>query len=131
MTSQSARVRFPVRAVTRLRRLGVALAALGSCLVLAQCAWLGSPAEPAAPTSSTVSPQMRTITEANLITAADLPPAIGEGKVTEYDRNARSLDQLSICQPEPLSALGATAMKSRSFHARYRSGDRPSPIGAG
>ena len=70
---------------------------------------------------------MRTITDANLITAGDLPPAIGDGKVTEYDRNARSLNQLSICQPEPLSALGPTAIKSRSFHARYRSGDRPFP----
>ena len=127
MTSHLARVRPPVRAVTRLRRLSVALAALGSCLFLAQCAWLGPPAEPAAPASSTASPQLRTITDANLITTGDLPPAIGDGKLTEYDRNARSLNQLSICQPEPLSALGATAIKSRSFHASYRSGDRPFP----
>jgi hypothetical protein len=62
-----------------------------------------------------------------LITAGDLPPAIGGGKVIEYHRNARSLDQLSICLPRPLATLGAASMKSRSFRARYPAGDRPFP----
>ena len=127
MTSQPGRVRFSVRAAAGLRRLSVALAALGSCLVLAQCTWLGSPPEPAAPTSSAAAPQARTLTAANLVKAADLPPAIGGGKVIKDSRNARSLDQLSVCQQQPLSALGATAIKSRSFQARYPSGDRPFP----
>jgi hypothetical protein len=101
--------------------------ALGSCLVFAQCAWLSpAPGPTPEPTSSTPQ-QQRTITDANLITAADLPSPIGGGKVVEYDHNARSLDQLSICQPQPLETLGATAIKSRSFRARYPSGDRPFP----
>ena len=44
-----------------------------------------------------------------------------------YDRNARSLDEFSICQTQPLNALGASAIKSRSFQSRYPSGDRPFP----
>ena len=59
--------------------------------------------------------------------AADLPPPIGGGKVIEYHRNARTMDQLSICQPQPLTTLGASSMKSRSFRARYPAGDRPFP----
>jgi len=47
--------------------------------------------------------------------------------VVSYDRNARSLDELSICQTQPLNALGASAIKSRSFQSRYPSGDRPFP----
>ena len=96
-------------------------------MVLAQCAWLGSPPEPGTPTSSAAPPQARTITGANLIKAADLPPAIGGGKVIKDTRNARSLDQLSVCQQQPLSTLGATAIRSSSFRARYPSGDRPFP----
>jgi hypothetical protein len=106
----------------------VALTAVASCLIFAQCSWLSStPAPSPEPSSSTPSQrQQRTITEANLITAADLPPPIGGGKLIEYDRNARSVDRLSICQPEPMSALGASEVKSRSFRARYSSSaDRP------
>jgi hypothetical protein len=62
-----------------------------------------------------------------LIKAADLPAPIGGGKVIEYHRNARTLDQLSICQPQPLETLGASAIKSRSFRARYTAGHRPFP----
>ena len=101
--------------------------ALGSCLLFAQCAWLSPSPGPIPEPSSSTPPQERTITDANLITAADLPAPIGGGKVVEYDHNARSLDQLSICQPQPLETLGATAIKSRSFHSRYPSGDRPFP----
>jgi hypothetical protein len=58
------------------------------------------------PSTSTAA-QVRTISNANVITAADLPSPIGGGKVIEYDRSARTLDQLSICQPQPLETLGA------------------------
>jgi hypothetical protein len=109
-----------------LRRLSAA-AALASCLLLAQCSWPNPVTGPTpGPTSDSLSPK-RTITDANLITAADLPPPIGGGKVLEDDRNARSLNHLSICQPQPLETLGASAIKSRSFRTRYPSGDRPFP----
>lgn len=115
-------------AILKLRRLCVALVAFGSCLVFAQCSWPTSSPQPTAePSSSAASPQVRTITDANLIKAADLPAAIGGGKVVDYDHHARPLDQLSICQPQPLETLGALAIKSRSFQARYPSGDRPFP----
>jgi hypothetical protein len=127
MTSQSGRVSRFAGAPAVLRRLSVALVALGGCLALAQCAWLGSPAGPTAPTSSAPAHQARTLTNANLIKAADLSPAIGGAKVVEDGRNARGLDQLSVCQQQPLTALGPTAIKSRSFQARYRSGGRPFP----
>jgi hypothetical protein len=65
----------------------------------AQCFWISSsPASSPGPSSSAVSPPVRTITEANLIAAGDLPPPMGGGKTIEYRRDARSLDQLSICQ---------------------------------
>jgi hypothetical protein len=126
MTSQPSRAGFLVRANARMSRLGVAVVALASCLVLAQCSWLGSPPAPdPAPSGSTPTPAARTLSNANLIKAGDLPPPIGGGKVISYDRNARSLDELSICQTQPLTALGASAIKSRSFQSRYPSGDRP------
>jgi hypothetical protein len=37
------------------------------------------------------------------------------------------LDQLSICQPQPLETLGASSIRSRSFQARYPAGERPFP----
>jgi hypothetical protein len=111
-----------------LRRLSVALLALAGCLVLAQCSWLSSaPAADPTPSSSAASPQVRTITDANLIAAADLPAPMGGGKTVEYRRNARSLDQLSICQQEPLHTLGASTIKSRSFRTRFSEGNRPFP----
>ena len=111
----------------RSRQLSAAAFALGSCLLFAQCSWFSPAAGPTpGPTSSTLSPQ-RTLTDANLITAADLPPAIAGGKVIEDDHNARALDHLSICQQQPLETLGASAIKSRSFRTRYPSGDRPFP----
>jgi hypothetical protein len=114
--------------VLRVRRLATALPALASCLVLVQCSWLSSPQAPSpAPSSRAASPQVRSITEANLIAAADLPAPMGGGKVIEYRRNARSLDQLSICQQEPLHMLGASAIKSRSFRTRFSKGNRPFP----
>jgi hypothetical protein len=127
MTSRPASPHRAVKVRERFRRLGAAAFALGSCLLLAQCSWFSPAAGPTpGATSSTASPE-RTLTDANLITAADLPPAIGGGKVIEDDHNARSLDHLSICQPQPLEALGASAINSRSFRTRYASGDRPFP----
>jgi hypothetical protein len=112
----------------RLGRLGVAMVAVGCSLTLAQCSWFTPPppAQTLSPSASTTSPA-RTITDANLITASDLPAPIGGGELIEYHRNARTLDQLSICQPQPLETLGASAIKSRSFQARYPAGDRPFP----
>ena len=117
-----------MKAFHRLGRLGVAVVAVLSCLLLADCSLFTPPPGPtlSPPSSSTTAP-IRTISKANLITAGDLPPAIGGGKVIEYHRNARTLDQLSICQPQPLATLGASSMKSRSFKARYPAGDRPFP----
>jgi hypothetical protein len=118
-----------MKAFHRLSRLGTAVAAVGSCLILAQCSWftpLPAPTPILSPSASTASP-VRTISNANVIKAADLPSPIGGGKLVEYQRNARTLDQLSICQPQPLETLGASASKSRSFQARYPDGDRPFP----
>ena len=121
-------VRVGMKAFHRLSRLGIAVVAAGSCLILAQCSWFTpTPAPPAlSPSASTASP-VRTISNGNVIKAADLPAPIGGGKVVEYHRNARTLDQLSICQPQPLETLGASAIKSRSFQARYPNGERPFP----
>ena len=47
--------------------------------------------------------------------------------MVRYDRNARSLDSCRSVRPQPLNALGASAIKSRSFQSRYPSGDRPFP----
>jgi hypothetical protein len=122
------RLRRPILSRLILRRLGVAAVLIACCLVFAQCSWL-TPAPPptAGPSSSAASPQVRAITNANLIKPADLPSPIGGGKVIEFHRNARSLDQLSICQRQPLDALGASAIKSRSFQDRYARGNRPFP----
>lgn len=128
MTTQPPRVSVMERPRSLLRRLSVAAVLIACCLVFAQCAWLSSPSAPAPePSENTVSPPVRTISNANVIKAADLPPPIGGGKMITYTRNARSLDQLSICQPQPLTTLGATAIKSRSFKSRYSPGNRPFP----
>ena len=111
-----------------LGRLSVVAVALASCLLLGHCAWFSPPPAPSSgPSSGATQPQGRTIAEGNLMTAADLPAPIGGGKVIETDHNARSLDQLSICQRQPLETLGASAIRSRSFRARYPSGDHPFP----
>jgi hypothetical protein len=111
----------------KLRRVGTAAGAVACCLVLGQCSWLASPAPTDAPSTTASSPQSRTITEANVIKASDLPSPIGGGKIVPYDHKARSLDELSVCQPKPLTALGASMMKSRSFQARYAPGNQPFP----
>ena len=63
-----------------------------------------------------------------LITAADLPSPIGGGKVIEYHRNARSLDQLSICQPQPLATLGAPRSRVAVFRLAIRPVTDPSHL---
>lgn len=127
------RLRRPVltRPILRrpiLRRLGFSAVLIASCFVFAQCSWL-TPAPPptAGPSSSAATPQGRTITNANLITTADLPSPMGGGKVIRYDRHARSLDHLSVCQPQPLTTLGASAIKSRSFQTRFSPGNHAFP----
>jgi hypothetical protein len=127
MASRPGGPHLAVKARERFRRLSAAAFALGSCLLLTQCSWFSPVPGPTPGPSNHTDPPERTLTDANLITAADLPPAIGGGKVIEDDHNARSLDHLSICQPQPLEVLGASAMKSRSFRTRYVSGDRPFP----
>jgi hypothetical protein len=128
MTSQPSLGPLPAKVGPILRRLSVAVVLTGCCLVVAQCSWLTPPTSPTAdPSTSAPSTQQRTITHDNLIKAADLPSPIGGGKVIEYHRNARSLDQLSVCQPQPLDKLGASAIKSRSFKDRYSRGNRPFP----
>ena len=44
-----------------------------------------------------------------------------------YDRHARSLDQLSISQQQPVAALGASAIKSRNFQTRFSPGNHAFP----
>jgi hypothetical protein len=112
----------------RLRRLGVAAVLMACCLAFAQCSWLTpAPSPTAGPSNSAATPQGRTITNANLITTADLPSPMGGGKVIRYDRHARSLDHLSACQPQPLTTLGASAIKSRSFSTRFSPGNHAFP----
>ena len=130
MTSQPSLGPLTAKVGPVLRRLSVAVVLAGCCLLLAQCSWLTPPTSPTADPSTSAPPpstQQRTITGANLIKAADLPSPMGGGKVIEYHRNARSLDQLSVCQPQPLDKLGASAIKSRSFKDRYSRGNRPFP----
>jgi hypothetical protein len=127
------RLRRPVltRPILRrptLRRLGVAAVVIGCCLVFAQCSWLRpAPSPTAGPSSRAATPQGRTMTNANLIKPADLPSPMGGGKIIRYDRHARSLDHLSICQQQPLTALGASAIKSRSFSTRFSPGNHAFP----
>jgi hypothetical protein len=116
-----------MKAFRRLGRVGTAVVAVIGCLLLAQCSWSTPPPAPTLGPSATATPPIRTISKANLIAAADLPSGIGGAKVIEYHRHARTLDQLSICQPQPLATLGASSMKSRSFKGRYPTGDRPFP----
>jgi hypothetical protein len=128
MKSQPGGARFRVRVTARLHRLSVASAAFAGCLVLCQCSWLSSPPVPSPePSGSTTPPQVRTLTDANVIKAGDLPRPIGRGKVISYDRHARPLDQLLICQTQSLKALGALEIKSRSFRSDYPSGAQPFP----
>jgi hypothetical protein len=130
MTSQPSLGPLTAKAGPILPRLSVAVVLTGCCLLLAQCSWLTPPTSPTADPSTSAPPpstQQRTITGANLIKAADLPSPMGGGKVIEYHRNARSLDQLSVCQPQPLDKLGASAINSRSFKDRYSRGNRPFP----
>jgi hypothetical protein len=101
---------------------------MACCLAFAQCSWLTpAPSPTAGPSNSAATPQGRTITNANLITTADLPSPMGGGKVIRYDRHARSLDHLSVCQPQPLTTLGASAIKSRSFSTRFSPGNHAFP----
>jgi hypothetical protein len=63
------------------------------------------------------------VTSANLITGSDLPALEGGGTVAEYRDNARPVDRVSVCLPDGLAPLGATAAVSRSYKEVYP--DRP------
>ena len=116
MTSQPSRARFLVRATARMCQAWRSGRCTGQLLgfgtMLMARSQLQHPAGAERQHSRAAGAYAQ---QANLIKAADLPPPIGGGKVIRYDRNARSLDQLSICQTQPLNALGASAIKSRSF----------------
>jgi hypothetical protein len=66
---------------------------------------------------------VRTVTAANLIAGSDLPAPEGGGTVEEYRDNARPLDRVSVCLPDGLGDLGATAALARSYKEVYP--DRP------
>jgi hypothetical protein len=115
----------------RLRRLATLVVATAAATgLLTQCT--PAPVEQPSPTSSaptvTASPTPgRSLTDANLLSADDLPEPIGGGKVSVDTRNARSLDHLTICEQEPFGTLGATESRSRSFKDSYRGSDHPFP----
>jgi hypothetical protein len=90
-------------------------------LMLVGCAPGGTP--PVTPSPEPTPSVVRTVTDANLISAEDLPVP-SDGEIKEFTKNARPADQSSICQ-HPLAELGATAMVSRSF--KYTYGYSPKP----
>lgn len=105
-------------------------------LILALVLLTGSctPAPPTPPTptssspsSSTPSPSaIRRVAKANLITAADIPKLPLGGTVRAYEKNARPVSKISVCQQD-LAMLGATS----SVHASYRqqaSGEPTTPL---
>jgi hypothetical protein len=98
--------------------------------LLTQC----TPAPGQQPTASPSAPSVtasltpgRTLTNANMLGADDVPEPLGGGKVSVDTRNARSPDHLSICEQQPFGALGSTGTLSRSFKSIYRGKDRPFP----
>ncbi len=95
---------------------------MGAALVgvlLAGCTPTSTPPTTPTPTPSAA----RTISDANLIQASDLPEP-SDGKIKEFGANARPADQASICQ-QPLAELGATQVLSRSFKYTYGYSPRP------
>lgn len=105
----------------------VAGLALGAALLVSTGCTPGSgtPVPSASPVASSPGPPARTVTAANLIDPTTLPEAIGGGKIEVYEQNARPVDALSICQPQPLSTLGATASVTRDFRTVWAPGDEP------
>lgn len=69
--------------------------------------------EPDPPGPPTPSPT-RTVTEANLLTVADIPRPQGDGTIRSYDKNARPLNSVSVCQQD-LDQLGATSTAYAAF----------------
>ena len=67
------------------------------------------------------------LTAANLPKARELPVPVGDGKVSVYDKNARSLDNVTICLQGPISSLGPTATEMRSYRSRTLKGRPPFP----
>ena len=72
-------------------------------------------------------PRTSTFTSADWPRARELPVPVGDGKVSVDDRNARSLDNVTICLQGPMSSLGATATTMRSYRSRTLKGKPPFP----
>lgn len=66
------------------------------------------------PTPTPTPAPTRMVTEANLLTVADIPRPQGNGTIRTYDKQARPLNEISVCQQD-LAQLGATANKHASF----------------
>lgn len=65
----------------------------------------------------TVSPSLsptRTVTDANLLTVADIPRPQGDGTIRTYAKNARPLAAISVCQQD-LAQLGATSTVNTAY----------------
>lgn len=93
-------------------------------LLLGGCTSSATPPATTSPEPPNSSPStVRTLTDANLIAASDLPEP-SEGKIKAYDRNPRPADRASICQ-HPLSELGASKILSRSFKYSYAYSPKP------
>ena len=102
---------------TGFLRIRVILGASLAGVLLVGCTPTSPPPPP--PTPSAV----RTITDANLISAVDLPVP-SDGDIREFSEHARPTDRASICQ-QPLAELGAAQILSRSF--KYTYGYSPKP----
>lgn len=74
------------------------------------------------PRPSTASP-VRTLSSANLLRAADVPPWRGRVLEVAPDGTGRAVDEVSACVPDGISVLGATDTAARDF--RYPAEQRP------
>lgn len=111
---------------------GAVLAATGGLSQLRPPSPAGPPTLSAVPASP--SPAARTVTEANLLQAGDIPIEPGQAEVVVAPAGVgRSPDTSSACIPESLDALGATAMVTRNFAYRleYGPGESPDPDAPG
>ena len=122
MTSQPSRARFLVRASAPARpgrawQFGLHLA---SCLLLAQCSWLGpAPAPGPAPSGRTPArlPARTPWATRTLIKAADLPPPIGGGQGVVGCRPQRSVTRTMLfpsVRPSRAGRAGGAHRRSRA-----------------
>ena len=66
------------------------------------------------PFSAPAPPPTRTVTGTNLLRPSDLAVS-GDVSVREYQRSARPVDEVSVCQRQTWQELGALAQVSRSY----------------